>query len=109
MTEPSIIIHYWRGDVKQAYPVRTGCGVKIRDLPEEARLVTDTESVDCEACLASDEYKAQAMEHALVPMSHIEAALGLLHKPLTPGIFPPQTELHVRIVPAPKTRARRHR
>lgn len=44
---------------------KTACGYIFDMCSAGECLSDDTESTDCEACLASDEHKAQTMENAL--------------------------------------------
>ncbi len=44
----------------------TACGVRHKDLSDNARLTGCIDIADCEACLTSDKGLAQAMEQLLV-------------------------------------------
>jgi hypothetical protein len=66
-----IVIHYWLPTPKQHMPFRTGCGKLVRELPDDARLSSSLDIVDCEACLISDECQAQRMEESLTTPSTV--------------------------------------
>ena len=59
----TVIVHY--SARRKSMPTHTACGTHISALRHSERLTNKLSSTSCEACLKSDECKAQSMEEAL--------------------------------------------
>lgn len=63
------MIHYCQQPSKPR--AKTACGHVFDKCPPSSCLTDDVDSIDCEECLATNEFKAQSMERALIKPSPV--------------------------------------